>query len=871
MTDSDNAASSPAPHARASRTRFALLALIVASAAWMLFTWPLPRYTTTCIPFTTRGTVATPVPMTPGDHLQMLYHFWLFKDMVTGGTPWFHNLYEFNTGDDAERYEPSPCYMPFSIVCAAGIAIGGRAFGWNLTGLVALWLAYWLTVRLARRYTDSLWVAAVAALPTLVMPFRWESLLGGSPMGFAMLWPSAALLGLDIAVRDRRPAGGVLAGLAVLFASFTDTHAFFFTTLVTPAWCLVAFAARRDFRWSRPAEYLRLALALLPAVLLIVIALWFQTHGRRAIGASTMADGRNLREVLTFSPFWQGLFARHDVPMSNLIYIGYLLPGILLLGFGARLAMRAWRSDWRRLLLLVLCAAGLTGIILLALGPRGPDHGIVFTVARRLIHPYAMIRQTAKIFCLFPAVSAVALALALPPLLALCRSRAWARAVLGLVAIVLVAENRSLIRPGICRLDAEQGAYAAVAADAAARAAPPRAVAVTLWPGDTHYGSLYEHYASLYRVRMVNGYSPVVSSNYVAGVFRRFESINQGWLADDQADELLGRGIDYVLVHEDEFPEKVSPFPITFTLWNLLNNPRLQLLAQAGPVWAFRIGAETGSRPPAAATWNVFFPARRWEAEKMQSRGASALAEGAVGGGRFTRLADGAALEGAPVTVAPGPALRYMLRVRGPGELLAEPFANGIASPEVRLAAGGADWRWVDVPVPAIPTFGRYSLRLTAPGRSVDVDSVLFTGGAWKTGLRADETVTIPAACFFHAGHIRLSDNSVVLPPGGRTGAMFYGPKLPLEAGDYRVDFVCDSPAPGGTKLGEVMFNRGENEEIGRMTVLSGTPATHRLRLADNRPFHLVFVYFGTDEVAIREVRIARTSDQTPPPAPAGR
>lgn len=858
MNNTDPAIHSDAPPSRGGRSRMALLAFAVAAAAWCLFTWPLPRHATSAIPFTTRGTIAQPVPMVPGDHLQMLYHFWLFKDMVAGGTPWFHNLYEFNTGDDAERYEPSPCYMPFSIICAAGIALGGRAFGWNLTGLVSLWLAYWLTLRLARRYTDSRWVAAVAALPTLLMPFRWESLLGGSPMGFAMLWPAAALLGLDIAVRDRRPAGGVLAGLAVLFASFTDTHAFFFTTLITPAWCVVAFVARRDFRWSRVSEYLRLALALLPAVLLVGLALWIQTHGRRAIDSSTMAAGRGLREVLNFSPFAQGLFARHDVPMSNLIYIGFTLPAILLLGFGAGVALRAWRRDWRRTLLLALCGAGLAGIILLALGPRGPEHGIVFTTARRLIGPYAMIRQTAKIFCLFPAVASVALALALPPLLALRRSRAWAAGLLALAALLLVVENRTLIRPGLCHLDTEQGAYAAVAADASGRGVPPRAVAVTLWPGDTHFGSLYEHYASLYRVRMVNGYSPVVSSNYVTHIFRRFESLNQGWLADDQMDELLERKIDCVLVHEDEFPEKVSPFAVGFTLSNLLNNPRLRLLAQDGPVWAFRIGSEADARPIAAASWNVLFPARRWEAEKFQSRGLSVIAERGAGGGGFVRLAGGAALEGAPVTVAPGRDLRYMLRVRGPGEIEAAVFANGIASPATRIPPSGPDWRWVDAPLPAGAAFGRYSLRLSASGQAADVDSVLFVGGAWRTALRPGETTAIPAPCFFHAGHIRLADNSVVLPPGGRTGAMFYGPKLPLEAGDYLVRFVYDSLADPGVALGEVMFNRGETEEIGRMAVTSGASAEHRLRLTDNRPFHLVFVFFGSAEVAIREVRLTR-------------
>ena len=71
---------------------------------------------------------------------------------------------------------------------------------------------------------------------------------------------------------------------------------------------------------------------------------------------------------------------------------------------------------------------------------------------------------------------------ALPP--APTARRRLLRTLLSLAAALLVAHSwQTRHRPGICLLDAEQGAYAAVADDAASRGVPPRALVLPLWPG----------------------------------------------------------------------------------------------------------------------------------------------------------------------------------------------------------------------------------------------------------------------------------------------------------------------------------------------------------------------------------------------------
>ena len=88
--------------------------------AWAVLSWPLPAHFTECIPRHSTNPEGFDVRTMPaGDHLQLLYHFSLVTDMIRGDTPWFSNLYEFNTGDDAARHRPGPWFMPFSLVHAA--------------------------------------------------------------------------------------------------------------------------------------------------------------------------------------------------------------------------------------------------------------------------------------------------------------------------------------------------------------------------------------------------------------------------------------------------------------------------------------------------------------------------------------------------------------------------------------------------------------------------------------------------------------------------------------------------------------------------------------------------------------------------------
>lgn len=599
-----------APMKSPSFGRTLLLSLLLTAAVWTFFHWTMLPRLTEAVPY--MAVNETEIPpfnyMEPGDHLQLMYHFWLFEDMLRGRTPWFGNLYEFNLGDDAARREPGTYYFPFSLFFAAGDLAAGRAFGWNLAGFLSLWLTVLFTVALLRRFLrQEAWVWGLAAIAILI-PYRWYTLAGGSPSGFAMCWPPLLFLGLDLAVREEKWRGGLLAGLAVLLMSWGDTHAFFFGLLFSPVWCLFALLSRERMP-DCPRGWLRIALRLAPVALFLAAAMLSSKN--MTGGATSVRTARSWHDVLLSSPVHSGFFSWDHLGHSNHVFVGGGVAALLLAGCiaGASLFFRDRRRR-RDIFALGLLVVAILAIAELATGAHG-WHGLAMRAARKLIPKYDMIRQASKIFTILPPLLTVAIALSVRAVGDTFRSRRTAGLLCAGLLCFSSAEFLRQFHLRFCLVADRQLAYAAVAGEAAKQGARPHALVLPLWPGDAHFTAVYQHFASLYRIRMVNGYRPFVPASYRVDFFRSFESANLGEISDAQLDDLQKRGVNAVILHEDMFPEKVSPVPVTFTLKNLLNHPRLTLLAHDGPVWAWRI--ESSARPvtPAGTNWTQRFPTQK--------------------------------------------------------------------------------------------------------------------------------------------------------------------------------------------------------------------------------------------------------------------
>jgi len=873
-----------ATYSRMKPCRVLICSLLLTIPVWLLFSWPLPKHFAGGIPSAAENREKDGVRyMIQGDHLQLLYHFWLAQDMISGKTPFFYNVYEFNQGDDEACYAPGSYYAPFSLPFAAISLSFGRAAGWNATQFIALWFTVFFTWLLARRYSDSDLFSAAAATASILLPFRWVALFGGSPTGFAMVFVPVTLLGLDLAIRTDTIKGGFLAGTALLMACFSDSHTFYFLMLVTPAWCVVAFVRRDIFEWRNLHNYVRLAVSLSPTAILGLAGFLYRALRSRRLAHTAMAGGRRVSEVALNSPAWQGLWSFDDLGHTNHIFLGYTLTILIALGGLLSLLMSSRKegtTGLRRRFAFLLIFLGLLGIISLAMGTCGPMEGKALHLCRKYLPKYTMIRQSTKVYALLPPLLAVALAVAMNTMrnAASPRNRGTATALVLLVCACSVVEFKSHVHATVSLIAKEQSAYEAVAESGD----KPHALVIPLWPGDSAWTALYQHYASLYRIRMVNGYSPVVKRKYRTEVFDRFGSCNKGTITREQLQELQSMGINHIILHEDAFPEKVSPFPVGFTLKNLLNHPRLQLLKQSGPVWAFRITAEPRDVQPVAADWNVFFPARRYEFEWSKGEHSVTKTKEGVSGKGFLSLAEpGEAVVTKGTHTCPAPGLKWLLRAGGKGVLTVNHVFDGVPSKSSTLPLGAAEWQWYELPLPGLTNYAQAAVALTfLNGEQVDLDSAMLTAGKWRVPSPG-ESLVLPAALFFHAGSTILKNSSVLLrpmrdhaaftwqdaeslaKPGGDKGAVFYGPRLPLPPGAYRVELEFDSPAEQGTTLGGFYAKQGR-DILGFECVKAGVGAWIDITIPHELPLSVKFLYSGKADITLESVVFLRRQTGEP-------
>ncbi len=874
------------PRVKRRRTPW-LWPLVAGGLLWLVFFQGLPARMTHSIPFSAYHTGVQAIGMpVPGDHLQLLYHFWLTREKLTGRTPLLYNVYEFNTGDDAERREVDPGYVPFSLVYAAVTEIGGsHALGWNLSQLAAVLVAFVFLFLLARRYTDSRLTALLAALLAASLPYQWKNLAGGSPTGFGMAFVPAVALGMDWAVRDGRARGGCLAGVALLFCYTSDLHCLAFACLLIPAWGIVAWLSRTDGPRPTRANLRAVARGLWPTVVAGVLVAGVARMLSSFYAATDVAGGRSALDVLRNSPSKRAMFGFVIRGVDLHFRVGFVIIGAILLAVGAA-ALWAWmrrREDGeaaggdrlrtpRPFQVSVVLLAGVCLVLLLGMGMNGPFDGLAIRLMRAWVPPYRMIRQPVKVFCLLPTLLAPLFAIGFAAGRA-CLSTAVGRrhmrslhhdlAVAGggvlaaVLAVAGVVETARALRLGVCRLPESNAVYAAIVADAAARGRVPRVLALPIWPGDSAWSSLYEYNTMLYRVRMMNGYAAVCTDAYLRDVYRALESVTQGRLTDSQAAMLRWRGVTTVVLYPNAFPEQVSPFPVGLTIRRLAGHPHLDLLA-AGEQLAFvlRDAPATGSDPAlwlAPSDW--MSPARRWSshdpsAAPIDSRVAKAWLR-------------------SPVVWTPD--LTWMVRVRGAGDVAAvrvravsdaDPggarvtLASAVST--IETVGGSGDVRWVSVKPGAWPEqWAQAGLELTASA-GAEVLDVLLAAGGLPLGR---DSVTLPATACFHAGVPDVSDGRVhgVRFRAGVDPAdeILYGFHLPLDPGRWRVWIEGDYPDDADAGWLRVLIG-GEEVASGRVRA-GASPVVFSTN--DLAPVSVRFRYAGTVDMRVRAVRFERDDE----------
>ncbi len=831
-----------------SKSKPYLFLFVAGMLLWACMTRPLICHFGSAIPYNERHPPETPVvsEIVPGDHIQLLYHFWLCRDMLFGKTPAFSNVYEFNTGDDGARRHFDPYYIPFSIVYALVSPLFGHAAGWNAAGLFAFLLGLFGLFALARRHLKSDAVAGIVAVVAAAFPYRWITVLGGSPTGFASCLVPWLLFGLDEAVRDKRPSGGSIAGAALFFSYCSDLHVFYFSALLTPCWCIFAWLADDAPVIPDRKRLWAVFRALLPAILLAAAAVVLSSVASGNLDKSTMAGGRTLKELKLFSPVKSALFRWQRLGPSNHIFVGTGLA--VLLGFGYIAFALGFRGDksakkWKPCLLAGLLTLAVVVVVLLALGTYGPFDALPIRTARKLIPKYTMIRQPMKIFCILPPILCVLLAI-------LFRRIATAHIILKcaavLFAVATVTEQALWLRPALCELPGNLPAYSAAASYARARTDAsvsdgerwkrPHAVCLPLWPGDSHFSSIYEYGALTSRIRLVNGYAPAVPEDYYDKVFSKLSSLNNGVMDEEQRQLLLSIGVNLVIFHEQPYPSKVSPFPSAVALRLLRGNPALAEIATGDGVFAFALSDVNKADPNRGYGDNcpdfTFPAASQWPMSRLTDR------KREPGHAQTYRTS-----LRAPVPIAPG--MCYKLLLSGGGKL------KGTCGHEVEVPEKPT---WVSVPF-TDPMGESFSV--------VEGDPVahhaLIAAGADFTSDRENTHFTWWAADLFHFGYSKdgaVSFSSKRNP----AGLLLYGPDLPFPAGRYTAT-ITGRFAQRNAFVASTIGDGGKRLAITKLPETSGdaySSASITFRHDGRLPLRLEYHFAGIGEARVESISLTR-------------
>lgn len=545
-----------------------------------------------------------PMELVQGDHLQLLYHFDLAHSFIQGETPWFRNLYEFNTSDEDCPRRIDPFYAPFSIPYATLRSVGAsKAAAWNLCQFLSVFLGVLFSLLLARRFRAGPWCALAIALLANCVPYRWVVLAGGSPTGFGMGLIPGIALGVDLAVRDGRVRGGVLAAVLCAAAYAADLHCFLFAILALPLWGVLSLLAAPVNPLATRRGIGRTALALSPFLPAGAVCAAFAAIAKSGYASTDVAGGRTLKEIQRCSPDWHSFFdPSFFCHMPGQFHMGYglsaamLAAGLLIL---VALVLRLRRGPNGTagrigpLLAGLLLGAALVFLFLLALGTNGPFEYAPLRIVRKLVPPFRMVRQPIKCLCLVPTLLTAFFAVAasiLPSLVQRIRSARLCHAGLAVAVVFVLAVFVRLagsLHPGICLLTGPNAAYEAVVTDAESRGLQPRALVLPIWPGDSAYSSVYQYDAMYSRLRMLNGYAATQSPAYIDDVFLRFSPMTTGSLGAEQFEGLKAYGVTAVLLHENEWPAKVSPYPFGHTLHTLLASSDFRYLGHDHGVWAF--------------------------------------------------------------------------------------------------------------------------------------------------------------------------------------------------------------------------------------------------------------------------------------------
>ena len=215
-------------------------------------TYPLIRYFTRAIPyvFLPDGQAAI-LPLVSGDHLQIYYWFWLFKDNVLGQSSLFTNPYEFNIagGHIPHGYAQFPVSILFLL-----LSVFGNVPAHNLLILLTFAFSGLSLYYLLRLWGLSRPAAFLGGLVYTLAPSRQTQLLSGHINGYVWFLIPLSLYFFEKGYRKQRQGPVILSGICILCLGMVETHLLYFFLLFLGLYLPARIVGPWLLRWETEAS-----------------------------------------------------------------------------------------------------------------------------------------------------------------------------------------------------------------------------------------------------------------------------------------------------------------------------------------------------------------------------------------------------------------------------------------------------------------------------------------------------------------------------------------------------------------------------------------------------------------------------------------
>jgi hypothetical protein len=335
---------------------------------------------------------------------------------------------------------------------------------------------------------------------------------------------------------------------------------------------------------------------ILPLSLIILLTIGWSFYLRSFFQESIAGEGRPLHQVMRYSPQVNDFFDRHNRDVAKNIYLG-VVP-LLLTGVGLFFGKKEWRRER------VFFGGVFFVSLILSFGPNLEPYIPFYTILYNHLPFFNYPRVAGRIITITVVSMAILAGYGVKGLIERGQDARYKRhdarpaipisgirnpaSWIILIFIGILLDFIPFSSRGISIVARENPIYEEVKKGLGDK----KVLEIPIWPGDSAWSSVYQYYVTLYRYQMINGYSPAVTKKYVDQIFKPLSLLNFGELREKEYKLLRELEVKYIVMHEEEFPRKVSPFPFSVSLENMKKSPFVKFIKEERPLYLFELKGE---------------------------------------------------------------------------------------------------------------------------------------------------------------------------------------------------------------------------------------------------------------------------------------